>query len=94
MFTFCLYGAGRNDLMRTNPLQGPLEGLGPENQDFYGPEMATYEVSIILAQKSRDFLGPPLSMARVMDLPNRVHRVATAAFWRTFSDEGKISPGW
>ncbi len=25
---------------------------------------------------------------------HRVHRVATAAFWRTFSDEGKISPGW
>jgi hypothetical protein len=24
----------------------------------------------------------------------RVHRVSTAAFWRTFSDEGKISPGW
>ncbi len=24
----------------------------------------------------------------------RVHRVATAAFWCTFSDEGKISPGW
>ncbi len=24
---------------------------------------------------------------------HRVHRVATAAFWRTFSDEGKISPG-
>jgi hypothetical protein len=23
-----------------------------------------------------------------------VHRVATAAFWRTFSHEGKISPGW
>ena len=23
----------------------------------------------------------------------RVHRVATA-FWRTFSDEGKIDPGW
>jgi phosphopantothenoylcysteine synthetase/decarboxylase len=27
-------------------------------------------------------------------LTHRVHRVATAAFWRTFSDEGKISPGW
>ncbi len=27
-------------------------------------------------------------------LAHRVHRVATAAFWRTFSDEGKISPGW
>ncbi len=24
----------------------------------------------------------------------RVHRVATAAFWRTFNHEGKISPGW
>ncbi len=22
------------------------------------------------------------------------YRVATAAFWRTFSHEGKISPGW
>ena len=27
-------------------------------------------------------------------LSHRVHRVATAAFWRTFSDEGKIGPGW
>ncbi len=25
---------------------------------------------------------------------HRVHRVATAAFWRTFHHEGKISPGW
>ncbi len=25
---------------------------------------------------------------------HRVHRVATAAFWRTFSDEGKFCPGW
>jgi hypothetical protein len=25
---------------------------------------------------------------------HRVHRVATAAFWRTFSHEGKISPDW
>jgi hypothetical protein len=25
---------------------------------------------------------------------HRVHRVATAAFWRTFHQEGKISPGW
>jgi hypothetical protein len=24
---------------------------------------------------------------------HRVHRVATAAFWHTFSHEGKISPG-
>ncbi len=26
--------------------------------------------------------------------PHRVLRVATAAFWRTFHYEGKISPGW
>jgi len=25
---------------------------------------------------------------------HRVHRVVTAAFWRTFNHEGKISPGW
>ncbi len=25
---------------------------------------------------------------------HRVHRVANAAFWRTFHNEGKISPGW
>jgi hypothetical protein len=25
---------------------------------------------------------------------HRVHRVANAAFWRTFHPEGKISPGW
>ncbi len=31
-------------LMRANPLQGPLEGVGPEkNQEFLGPEMATGE---------------------------------------------------
>ncbi len=28
-------------LMWENALQGPLEGVGPENQDFVGPEMAT-----------------------------------------------------
>ncbi len=25
---------------------------------------------------------------------HRVHRVAKATFWRTFHQEGKISPGW
>jgi hypothetical protein len=24
-------------LMRANLLQGPLEGVGPENRDFFGP---------------------------------------------------------
>jgi hypothetical protein len=34
-----------------------------------GPEMSTSEVSVIWAQKSRDFQDPSLAMARVMDLP-------------------------
>ncbi len=32
-------------LMRTNPLQGPLEGVGPENRVFLGPEIETSEAS-------------------------------------------------
>jgi hypothetical protein len=24
-------------LMQANPFQGPLEGVGPENRDFFGP---------------------------------------------------------
>jgi hypothetical protein len=43
-------------LMRANPFRGPLEGAGPENRDLLGPEMATSEASVILAQKSRDNL--------------------------------------
>jgi hypothetical protein len=45
-------------LMRTNPLLGPLEGVSPKSQDFFGPEMATSEASIILAQKRSRFSGP------------------------------------
>ncbi len=57
------------NLMRANPLQGPFEGMGPENRDFFGLEMATSKVSAIWAQKSRDFQSPHLPMALVMDLP-------------------------
>jgi hypothetical protein len=32
-------------LMRANPLQGPLEGVSPNNRDFLGPEMGTSEAS-------------------------------------------------
>ncbi len=38
--------------------------------------------------KFEQFIGRRLAQG------HRVHRVATAAFWRTFSHEGKISPGW
>ncbi len=30
----------------------------------------------------------------VLSVTHRVHRVATAAFWRTFIYEGKIRPAW
>ena len=32
-------------MLRANPLQGPLEGVGPESRDFMGPEIATSEAS-------------------------------------------------
>jgi hypothetical protein len=49
------------------PLQGPLEGVGPENQDFLGPEMATNETHVhkitnvpsffLMALGLNDFVG-------------------------------------
>jgi hypothetical protein len=39
--------------MGENPFWGPLEGVGPENLDFYGPKMATSEASAIFPKKSR-----------------------------------------
>jgi hypothetical protein len=41
-------------LMRANPLQGPLEGVGPEIETFLSLETATGE-----AQKSRDYRARP-----------------------------------
>ncbi len=38
---------------RATSLRGALEEVGPENQDFWGPEMATGETIAIWAQKSR-----------------------------------------
>ncbi len=34
-------------LMGANPLQGPLKGLGPENGDIFGPEIATSKAIVI-----------------------------------------------
>ncbi len=36
--------------MRANSLQGQLEGVGPKNWDFLGPEMATSEASSTVTQ--------------------------------------------
>jgi hypothetical protein len=37
------------------PLQGPLEGLGPEIETFLGPEMATSEASANWVHKSTKY---------------------------------------
>jgi hypothetical protein len=39
-------------LMRANPFRGQLEGVGPENQDFLGPEMAKGEASPFVKSKA------------------------------------------
>ncbi len=39
-------------------------------------------------------IHPSWILTAGQSLHHRVHRVATAAFWRTFSHEGKIGPGW
>jgi hypothetical protein len=54
-------------LMGENAL-GPLEGIGPENRDFLGSEVATSKASASWARKEI-FRAHPLPIARVMDLP-------------------------
>jgi hypothetical protein len=56
-------------LMGENHFEGDWKGWAVKIKTFLGPEMATSEGSAMWAQKSRDFHGPPLPMARVMDLP-------------------------
>ncbi len=51
-------------LTRENPFPGPLEGVDPENLDFFGPWNGNYS-ECHLGQKKSSFKGPPLSMARV-----------------------------
>ncbi len=45
-------------------LRGALEGVGPENQDFFGSWNGTSEASAIWAQKNWDFQDPPLPKAQ------------------------------
>jgi hypothetical protein len=49
---------------------GPLEGLGRKNRDcFWALKWQRAKKVPFGPQKSRDFQGLPLPMARVMDLP-------------------------
>jgi len=47
-------------LMRANPLQGPLEGLGHESQDFHGPTLPMARV-MDLAESKTLHTGPDQS---------------------------------
>ncbi len=55
-------------LRSATSLRGALEGVGPENRDFFGPKWHLLCSCHFRAQKSRDFQGPPLPMPRVMML--------------------------
>jgi hypothetical protein len=49
-------------------LRGPLEGVGPENRDFLGPEMATSEASAIWALIQKILCHSPVNI--VLDTDN------------------------
>ena len=49
-------------------LRGALEGVGPENLDFFGPKWHKQSECHFRAQKSLDFQGSPLPMPWVMML--------------------------
>jgi hypothetical protein len=58
-------------------LLGALEGVGPENFDFFGPKWHSLRLCHFRAQKSLDFQGPPLPMPPVMMLhPSKSLRTA------------------
>jgi hypothetical protein len=55
-------------LRSATSLRGALEGVGPENRDFFWALKWHERASAIWTQKSRDFQGPPLPMPQVMML--------------------------
>jgi hypothetical protein len=55
--------------MKENPFGGPLEVVRLKIKTFFGCDIAMSTASAIWALKNLDFQGPPLPMARVMDLP-------------------------
>ncbi len=63
-------------LMRENPFRGPLEGVGPENQDFFCGPVATREASAIWDQKNRGPTpsnGPSNVVSRIKIIKSKRH---------------------
>ena len=65
LFLWCLY---LMVLRGATSLLGALEGVGPENLDFFGPKWHLLRSCHFRAQKSLDFQSPPLPMPLVMML--------------------------
>jgi hypothetical protein len=59
-------------LMWTNPFRGLLEGVGAENQDFFGPEMATSEASTIRNNVIRNFVIRNFDIRNLVPVPARI----------------------
>jgi hypothetical protein len=61
--------------------------MGLEHSILNFPTAAARQVAVAVCMRHRRLWARE-------GVDHRIHRVATAAFWRTFSHEGKISPGW
>jgi hypothetical protein len=55
---------------------------------------AKKDIETFIKKKPKERTGTNLKQDCANYLYHRVYRVATAALWRTFHHEGKISPGW
>ncbi len=63
-------------LMQKNPLRGPLEGVGPENRDFFGPWNGN--------ERSECHLGPKSQSQKYIDL-----RYIKIVLWPSFQFFGE-----
>ncbi len=71
----------------------PPPGGQPARQDTHaGNRREIITVRGLCLSSSKILTPHPL--LRPVSVYHRVHRVVTAAFWRTFHHEGKIRPGW
>ncbi len=74
-------------------LRGALEGVGPENRNFFGPWNDTSEASAIWAQKSRDICRYRYLSAFLLSYTGRFFLKFTfmRGFWNNFQDHKQLS---
>ncbi len=74
-------------------VMGGIWGSGPQT-DKHLPYKVPLHVNFLDDPILRIAFYDPYLSTSVAHATHRVHRIVTSAFWRTFSLEGKISPGW